>query len=235
MRPVVISLTVLLLAAAAPALASGLPKVASIQIGPHQVALYNDSPTLVTGSNTLTVEIGSLPDDSTISLSLSGPQGQTIDVPLKPVLLLGGHDEMGDSGHDAMPMPASGHDAAPNSGHDGMDMGGHGAMPNSGHDGMDMGGPDAADGHSHDAKAASYQVCGTATVPSIGVWTARLTIHDRQGRTFSGEVPLEAIEGGPNKLYLGATSFLIIGSVVFGAVQRRRQAGLTAQAHWTKS
>ena len=82
---------VLAVAGAAPAFADGgLPELANLHVGSFTAALHNDSPTLVTGSNSLTVEVPALPDRHAVSLSLSGPHGQRLDVPLRAVQVLDG-------------------------------------------------------------------------------------------------------------------------------------------------
>lgn len=102
---------------AMPALAGGgLPEIGSLQAGPFAATLHNDSPTMVSGRNTLTVGILSLPDHFAVSLSLTGPQGQHLDVPLRPVLVLDAGDE---HGSESDSHGSGDHQAAP-------ELGGHG-------------------------------------------------------------------------------------------------------------
>jgi hypothetical protein len=87
---------VLGVAGAAPVLAgAGLPKLASLQPGPYRATLHNDSHTLVAGRNTLTVEIARLPEQHQVFLTLVGPAGLQLDVPLRPVLRLDDPDGHG--------------------------------------------------------------------------------------------------------------------------------------------
>lgn len=90
----------LVLTLASPALAGvGMPKIADLRAGPHAAAIHNDSPMLRTGSNTLTVEIPSLPVGRTVSLRLMSPGGQTVEVPLRrPVVLSGPAEDHGGHG-----------------------------------------------------------------------------------------------------------------------------------------
>jgi hypothetical protein len=100
-----VAAVVLTVAASAPsALADGgLPELASVQAGPFTAGLYNNAPTLVTGSNTLTVQIPALPDHHAVTLSLDGPHGQQLDVSLRPVQTLDGPPDM-HAGHDMQGM-----------------------------------------------------------------------------------------------------------------------------------
>src|SRR5919201_1438151 len=103
---------VLAVAGAAPAFADGgLPELANLQVGSFSATLHNDSPTLVTGSNSLTIEVPALPDRHTVNLSLSGPHGQHLDVPLRPLQVIGAPaDEHG--GHTDAPAVVPGAAAA---------------------------------------------------------------------------------------------------------------------------
>jgi hypothetical protein len=257
--------------------AGGLPLIASIQVGPHQAALHNDSPTLATGPNLISVELASLPAGTVISLTLAGPQGEAIAVPLSKVTVLdgpdgghggaeGAHADTGLSGHDvappadhsgmsaashsnqpanvhAQPTPASSHDAMAG----GMDHAamGHGSeMPPAGQTdsapAADVHGGASPDDHvvadAHDQAALhvaneagspgeeSYLARGQANLPSTGRWIAHLSMRGQRGEIFTGQAPLEVVEGGPNRLYLGATGLLMGGSLLFGLIQRRRQS-----------
>ncbi len=86
-------LSTLLLTAtiATPALAgAGLPTLARISTGDYQVLLQGDSPTLHTGTNTITVAVADLPDEVPITIQFVGPQGQSIALPLQPLTVLEG-------------------------------------------------------------------------------------------------------------------------------------------------
>jgi hypothetical protein len=130
MRPLVGGLIALVLSlSAAPVFAGGgLPKLGTIQAGPYQAALHNDSPTLVTGANTLTVALAALPDGTTVSLYLDGPNGESIDVPLKPVRVLGGPDAGHGGEEDSHAAGADAHtdsDAAHDDDHGASTAAGH--------------------------------------------------------------------------------------------------------------
>jgi hypothetical protein len=121
MRRVGLSLVAILaLANVETALAGvGLPRLTDLQAGPYTATLRNDSPSLVVGSNTLTLEMPSELDVRAVRLLLHGPHGQTIEVPLRPVAMLGGasdgrspdaerhseqmtdHSQPGAAGHDS--------------------------------------------------------------------------------------------------------------------------------------
>jgi hypothetical protein len=194
-----------LVVSVAPVLADGgLPEIGTLRAGPFTATLHNDAATLVTGSNTLTVEVPSLPDRHAVSLSLTGPSGERVDVPLRPVQVLDGPPD-GHS-HDMAGM-GGGHDmAAMGGGHDMTSMGGH-----------DMSGM-AAGG------AETYRGRGSISVPEAGSWQAHLVIRAAAGASFVAEAPLNAEDGGPNGLYLAGAGTLMGGFVVYGAIQRRRQA-----------
>jgi hypothetical protein len=104
-RAAVLLALVLVLAGARPVLAGvGLPRLASLKAGPYAITLHNDSPSLVTGRNTLTVEITGATNDHAIDLTLIGATGQRLIVPLHTVTVLGdgaGHaDEVGHGAAD---------------------------------------------------------------------------------------------------------------------------------------
>ncbi len=84
------------------ALASeGLPLLCELQAGPYGIALHNDSPSLVIGRNVLTLEVPAEAASREVRLSLLGPNGETLTVPLRPVTVLGGTG--GDSEMEGMP------------------------------------------------------------------------------------------------------------------------------------
>ena len=103
MRRIAVAFAALLLAAGTtPALAGGgLPKVTSIEVGPHRASIHNDSPSVLTSSNTLTVEIADLTADHRVSLTLVGPNGERIAVPLSAVAVLDGPDGGHGGGEDS--------------------------------------------------------------------------------------------------------------------------------------
>lgn len=107
MRKLAVALAALLavISMAAPAFASaGLPTIATLKAGDHEVTLYNDSPGLRKGANVLTVEIAGVPHGTHVELELVGPQGQKVPVTLQEVEGIGGHGDShggGDHGDGA--------------------------------------------------------------------------------------------------------------------------------------
>jgi hypothetical protein len=85
----------------------GLPEVSSLQAGPFAASLHNDSPSLVTGANTLTLEVAGLPARSSVRLTLAGPHQQLLEVPLRPVQVLDGPADEGLGGHPHAPDATS--------------------------------------------------------------------------------------------------------------------------------
>ncbi|MCC6178474.1 MAG: hypothetical protein IT305_24475, partial [Chloroflexi bacterium] len=122
MRRIAVALAALVLAAgASPVLAGGgTPKLTNIDAGPHLAELSNDSPSLMTGSNTLTVQIRDLPADHAVLLTLEGPNGGHVAVPLTRVTVLGDleddHHSHAEDGDDHSSTPADAH-AAPVAAH----------------------------------------------------------------------------------------------------------------------
>jgi hypothetical protein len=204
---------------------AGLPMVASLQVGPHQAALHNDSPALRKGGNTLTVEIPTLPAGATVGLAFRGPAGQVLSVPLRPVTVLPGgeRDSHGAGGTAGATVATSSQSPAPAMDH------GHGAASTHG----------AAQGAMPAAASAAggFLGRGTVQVPHAGRWHAQLSIRDPDGALVDAESPLDIVDGGPNPLYLGTTGGLMAGTLLFGAIRRRRErrerqlpAATTAQA-----
>ena len=152
MSRIAVALAALLLAAgASPVLAGGgTPKLVNIDAGPHLAELSNDSPSLMTGSNTLTVQIRDLPADHTVLLALEGPNGARVAVPLTRVIVLGDleddHHSHAEDGDDHSSTPSDAH-AAPVEGN---------VQPTTSdpHGGMTMS-PMAADGHASMTGAAT--------------------------------------------------------------------------------
>ena len=88
----------LALTASAPVLAGpGLPTVARLDVGPYKVSLLNDSPSFITGSNTVTVVVPGLEPEAAVSLQFVSPEGQMVKVPLEHLVVLSGPD----GGHGA--------------------------------------------------------------------------------------------------------------------------------------
>ena len=237
MRLVLASLIAILLAIGASTVfaGGGLPQVGQIQVGPYAAALHNDSPTLITGANALTVEIPDLPAGSRVSLSLDGPDGTSVVVPLKTVRVLGGHSDGGHGGGDAQNAEktddhggkaSAGHGAAQTGdSHSAADSGGHGAavvtLPRI------PGMPKQAD---HPHETATFLARGTVKIPSTGTWMARLVVLDEHGTIYAGEASLDAERGGPNRLYIGVVGSLMVGALVYGAAHRLRRPTRAAKA-----
>jgi hypothetical protein len=87
------------------ALASGgLPLLCDLQAGPYSVALHNDSPSLVVGRNTLTLELPAEAEGRDIQLSLVGAGGEILTVGLHRVTVLGGGTTKDMPGMEGMEM-----------------------------------------------------------------------------------------------------------------------------------
>lgn len=211
-----------LAARAIPVLADGgLPQLASFHAGPFTAGLYDNAPTLVTGANTLTVQVPGLPDHHAVNLSLAGPHGQRLDVPLRPVQVLDGPPDM-----HAMPGMAEGPTTAP-SGHfdqsSTQTMASMGDMPGMNHGISVAPSADAIATPPSTPGGETYVARGSIDVPEAGTWQARLIIHKAGGESFVGEAPLLAQDGGPNTLYVAAAGGLIGGFVLYGVIQRHRR------------
>lgn len=243
MRPLVFPVTaLLLLAAASPALASaGLPKIASVTVGEHSVAIHDDSLSAKTGPNTFTVEVADLPVGHSIHLKMVGPQGQVVTVPLQDLTVLQGPDEehgdmagMADmpgmtgtpSGHSMENMP--GMDNMPGmSGHD-MSGGGHGSASSAhgsapdGHGSApgDQGSTADAHGTAHTA-GQGYSARGKAVLDAAGTWRAVVEIQGDHAGSMTAEVPFDVHRGGPAPMYLGFTGLMMGGFLTYGIVKRR--------------
>ncbi len=226
---VIATLFLLLLAPAAarPAFASGgLPMLGMIDAGPYRAALHNDSPTLVTGANAITVQIDALPEGSTVRLMFDGAANTSIDVPLTNVLVVGGFGgshgiAAHDQGHGGIAGHGDAHAPAVGSPVPGVAIDARGLVVPAA-----PGAPALVAGQ-HEDGSRPFQARGVVTLPRAGMWTARLTIVDHHGLRFSGEMPLAAAPGGPNGLYLSAVGSLITGTLLYGTVQRRRRSGRT--------
>lgn len=85
---------------------SGLPLLCDMQAGPYDIALHNDSPSLVVGRNVLTLELPPEAEGRDIQFSLLGPKGETVPVSLRRVTVVGGQQTTTDmSGMEGMAMP----------------------------------------------------------------------------------------------------------------------------------
>ena len=80
------------------------------------------------------------------------------------------------------------------------------------------------------SQSETYLARGSVSLPSTGRWTARLVVRDPHGGETIGEVPVQVVQGGPSRLYLGFTGTLIFGSMLFGMIRRRRGSARAAVA-----
>ena len=193
MRNVVLFIAAALaLAGATPVLASGgLPRLGDLRAGPYDIVLYNDSPALITGRNALTLELPSGVDQDGVRFVLLGAAGQALPVPLRSVTVRGGAADA----------------------HQSDGTGGHNSeMP--GMPGMSHGQEPAA------TTATSTMLRGTVDLPNAGRWQASVSVVDHAGAIHTDEMTLDAVEGGPNRLYLLATASLIGGALVIGVAAR---------------
>jgi hypothetical protein len=197
-------------AVAVPAMASGgLPLLSSIEAGPYSIALYNDSPTLVTGRNVLTLEIPAAADSARVQFELVASGGQSFPVRLRPVSVLGGGGSTANDMAGMADMPGMPANSAP----DGHSAGGHSPAGTS-----ESAAPGAAP---HASAAEGTLLRGAVDLPTAGNWTARLSVVGPAGEAYTVETALNAEYGGPNRLYLLVTGSLMAAVVVFGTVMRR--------------
>jgi hypothetical protein len=110
-----------------------MPEIGSLQIGSYRAHLLNDSAGLRRGTNTLTVHIPDLPAGDDVTLRLHGPEGELIDVPLRPLRVLSGpegghavatastaapaHDSIASAGHPPGQAPAANAGSDAHAGH----------------------------------------------------------------------------------------------------------------------
>jgi hypothetical protein len=200
--------------ASAPVLADGgLPELGRVPVGPFMAVLHNDSPTLVTGRNMLTVEVGSLPEHHALALGLVGPHGQQLEVPLRPLEFIDGVEE------DHANHPDDHGTTQPDGGHD------HHA-PTIDHNlsGSLAGGPQTT------TRGETYRARGSVVLPEAGTWEARLVVRQNGGESFIAERAFLAREGGPNNFYLMGSGALIGGFVLYGAIMRRHSSRISYTA-----
>lgn len=97
--------------------------------------------------------------------------------------------------------------------------GGHGdSHGDDSHGGGDDHGGDDHGGDGHGAPAAdAVWFRGTAKVGATGLWKAELQVG---GEKATDEV--KVVENGPSGLFLGATGLAMGGTIIYGAIQRRR-------------
>jgi len=226
----------LAVATAAPVLAGGgLPHLSNFEAGPHVVALYNDSPTLVTGRNVLTLEVPPDADPASAVLDLANAAGRSIHVQLRKVSVRGGGESGGHGGaggHGAAGEASSAHASGHASGHDSSGASGHSAAGSAASGVHQAGTPEQA---VEGAVAPKVRLRGAVDIPATGTWTARLRLADSSGVTYTAEATLAAVDGGPNRLYLVLTGSLIGGAVLLGTIVRRlRPAPAVAATRRTK-
>ncbi len=92
-----------------------MPEIGSLRIGSYRAHLLNDSAGLRRGTNTLTVHIPDLPVGDDVTLRLYGPEGELVDVPLRPLRVLSGPE--GDHAVATASTAAPAHDSAASAGH----------------------------------------------------------------------------------------------------------------------
>lgn len=208
---------------------AGLPKLASFTVGEISATVQNDSPTLKTGTNVLTLQISELPEGYRAELTLVGPAGQSVPVPLKPLVVLEGPAEAhGDDGHGAEES-AAGHDApksaaaapAKSDGHGGDSHGTPAPAPAKTDD------HESSDGHGdEDALGeAGYNARGKVRLSETGEWKLIFALTDDHGAVTRSEAHVPVEQGGPNRLFLAVTGSLMGGTMIYGAIERRRQHG----------
>ena len=228
----------LVLLGASPALASaGLPKIASLQVGPHKAAIHNDSQSARVGSNTITVEITDVPAGHSVHLRFIGPNGQLLEPTLRPLQILTGPEDA-HGGHDT----SSGEHGAATADHaqtssdhgtqsSGHETSGHGTA---GHDAAPAPAPAAAPAAPADPHAGGHDTAGqgetfnartTVDFPEGGTWKAVLVVEASHDDILQAEAPFEVTYGGPNRVFVASSGLIIVGSILYGALNKRRQSG----------
>jgi hypothetical protein len=198
----------LVLLTASQALASaGLPKITSLELGPHKAAIHNNSQTARIGSNTITIEITEVPVGHTVHLRFIGPDGQTLDPQLRPLQVLSGPEDA-HGGHET----TDGHKAT-----GGHDMAGMPGM--AGHDMTET------TGHGTDTASQTFTARTDVKFPEGGTWKAVLVLEADHGDKLQAEAPFEVTYGGPNRVFVASSGIIMVGSMLYGAVQRRRKSG----------
>lgn len=213
----------LLLASATVANAgAGLPKLATLEAGGYKAAVHIDSQVPHVGTNVLTIESSSLPGGAHVELSLIGPDGQTVSVPLKPLVVLtgpeGGH---GGEAADSHAAPTADSHAAPAADSHGAD---HAAPKTDSHGTASDGHGAAAESNAHGGEstaAAGYNARGKAQLNQTGHWTAVLVIDGVPEGKLTAKAPFEVEQGGPNRIFLAFSGLLMGGTMIYGAVNRR--------------
>lgn len=226
MRKLAAAATVLLaVSVAAPVYAgAGIPKIATLQLDQATATLYNDSPTLLTGKNTLTLEIADLPEGLLVELKLIGPEGQVIPVDLKPLTIVEGPaDAHGADSHgeeDAHGAEADAHgEAADSHGQPAADHGSEATDPHN-----DSPADDHSTAEADDHAVAGYNMRGKVSVPSTGHWKVIVELKDAHGVSASAEAEVDVERGGPSRVYLSLTGLLMGGTAVYSLIERRRQS-----------
>lgn len=211
----------LMLALGAPATVSasaGLPKLAGLELSTYHAQIFGDSPSLHTGTNTITIAISDFPADTALTLTVLGPSGQVVNVPLSPLTVLSGPTDSHDQSATAHPSTG----ARGMSHMNGTPSSGHGSATEN-HTGLSHDAP-APTGHGgDDHEQASFNVRGKAVITEPGAWRFVLDAQDHHGETLKAEASVDAEQGGPSRVYLGVTGLIMAGSITYGAVNRRRQ------------
>ena len=192
--PAIPAAALLVLSAVTPAYAGGgLPVLTALKAGTAEITVYGDSLFLHPGTNTLTLEATGVAEDAKITLSLTGPNGQLVQVPIGPLQYIQGPD----GGHGG-----------------GDDHGGGDEHSGSGEHG---GSEEPSDGD-HGAAEDVVWFRGKAAIPAAGLWKAQLTVN---GATASDE--LQAVKNGPSPIYLAFTGLAMGGTAIYGLTQRLKR------------
>lgn len=115
----------------------------------------------------------------------------------------GGH---GDDGHGTGDESGNGGHGEPSAKKDD-----HAAPSSGGHD----------DGDEHANGEASYIARGRVVIKSTGTWKITVSILDDHGDGLSNEAEVTAVQGGPNRIVVGVSGFLMGGTFLYGFVKRR--------------
>lgn len=191
---------------------AGLPQIASLHVGPYHVQIWNDSPSLRTGNNTVTLAVPDLPSGGRVYLALQSPAGRTVAAPLQPLLVLDGPET---AGHEADAHSEGGTGEADAHGHDGAEetaVHGHGG---DGHDEVGAG------HHGSPLPVGGYLARGRVKLDQPGTWQVTVTVAGDPAGEQVTTIPVTVVDGSPNRVYLGATGLLMTGAVLYGAVNRR--------------
>jgi hypothetical protein len=221
---------------------AGLPQIASLQVGPYRVQIWNDSPSLRTWDNTVTLAVPDLPNGGQVYLALQSPAGRTVAVPLQPLRVLDGPDTAGhgdgpdttgNDNHAGQEADAHGHDGAGEAdghGHDSAaqaDAHGHDSAAETDAHGHGGDGHDEAQSGHHGGSlpVGGYLARGRVKLDQPGTWQLTVTVTGDPAGKQAATIPVTVVDGSPNRVYLGATGLIMTGTVLYGALHRRRRSG----------